>query len=205
MWRAPAHIASSQLECKDRLVRGFAIVAALLCLACTAPTAFGQLRRSDTPPADAPLDAIKALAFKAADRMADRCRPDSCMDANEYSIDSCTRRAARRWLCDYSVYGWTFDAREPVGDFACSRPALVTFDRGGGVGARSTGKTSCRDDPHVNQTYPWPKSYCKAMPRPGGGVIVMCVDVAAPPHRTLHQPLRRRGSLPDTLPIRSGA
>jgi len=144
----------------------------------------------------AAAEATKTLVGKAADRMADQCRRDFCLDANEYSIEACERIAGRKWRCAYTVYGWTYDAREPVGDFACSRSALIKIDRGGRVRARSTGKTACGDDPWVNQTYPWPQGGCRETTLSDGSKAVMCWVVAAPPQRTLYQPLRRRGPLP---------
>lgn len=182
-------------------MRRFATVVAALCVMGMAPAAHAQLRHSDTPPpAGGPINAIKALADKAADRMADQCRPDFCMDANEYGI-GCTqiRDLVYRFVpCGYELYGYIYVGDEPVGDFDCRRSARVGFRRhGNGITARSTGKTACRDDRANHATYPWPDPNTEChdvIVLPGPYTIAQCIAPLPKPHKTLRRPLKARPS-----------
>jgi len=140
----------------------------------------------------------KAAAQRAANRMADQCRPTFCMDANEYEIGCVEPNPGDRFtICSYRLYGYYFNGDEPTGDFGCSRGTVTRRVRGRARG-HSVGKTRCRDDRENPATYPWPR------PGPCNDTVVIVLPVPAyhtasciaplpVPKKTLRAPLQSRG------------
>jgi hypothetical protein len=176
----------------SRRVSGAVLLAALL--AVIVPGAAAKV----APPSSTGHEIAAKLAAKAAARMARECTQRFCMDASAYETGCWEPLPGERLLsCGYALYGVTFVGDEPVGDFRCSRGALIGYTRRGRWVARSTGKTRCRDDAENHATYPWPvpgpcnDTFVIVLPDPIS--VASCVAPLPKPTKRLHAPLDSRG------------